>query len=174
MSEGRRGCQRVRSGVHLWVIAAALVLAGIGAAPAAAAQAVDAVHHLLDLVTTNRDDMNDAAGRLRPLVLAGTVKEAEPIQTVLFAVGSLEARADALELVGSVLLEMHAPDDLTVARSAFRRAARRTLETANDQLDFMNESLKRIKSPEASAQATVARDAIKAIRDAVQPFTARD
>ena len=155
-------------------MAVALGLTAIGAAPRASAQAVDAVHRLLELVTTNRDDMNDAAGRLRPLVLAGTAKESEPIQTVLYAIGELEARADALELVGSVLVEMHAPDDLTVARSAFRRAARRTFETANDQLDFMNESLKRIKSPEASAQAIVARDAMKAIRDAVQPFTARD
>ena len=160
------------SGARLAAIALVLVLGG--ASEQASAQAVDAVHRLLDLVTANRDEMNDAAGRLRPLVLAGNAKEAEPIQTLLIAVVALDTRADSLFLVGSVLVEMKSPEDLGVARQAFRRAARRVLETANDQLDFINEGLRHIKSPDALTQATVARDAVKAIRDAVQPFTARE
>jgi len=149
-----------------------LVLAGLG--HPACAQSVDAVRKVIDLIASNRDEMNDAAGRLRPLVLAGSAKEAEPIQTLLIAVLALDTRADALSMVGSVLIEMKSPDDLTVARAAFRRAARRMLETSNDQLDFIEESLKRIKSPDALAQAIVARDAVKAMRDAVHPYTARE
>ena len=162
----------MRIGAPLAAMTLGLVLGGFG--PLASAQSVDAVRHVIDLVASNRDEMNDAAGRLRPLVLAGSAKEAEPIQTLLIAVLALDARADALSLVGSVLIEMKSPEDLGVARAAFRRAARRMLETANDQLDFIEESLKRIKSPEALAQGVVARDAVKAIRDSVRPYTARD
>ena len=151
-----------------------LVVAAIGPWSPACAQAVEAVHRLMDLVATNRDIMNDAAGRLRPLVLAGNAHEAGPVQSLLQAVAALDARVEALAMVGSVLEEMKSPEDLAVARSAFRRAARRTFETANDQLDFMNEGLRLIKSPDAEAQGVLARDAVRAVRDAVKPFTARE
>ena len=162
----------MRLGAPLAAMALGLALGGHGSA--ASAQTVEAVRRVLEVVATNRDEMNDAAGRLRPLVLAGNAKEAEPIQTLLIAALALDTRADGLALVGSVLLEMKSPDDLGVARSAFRRAARRVIETANDQLDFMNECLHRIQSADALAQAVAARDAVKAIRDAVHPFTARE
>ena len=162
----------MRIGGPLAAVALGLVLAGLS--HPAFAQSVDAVRQVIDLVATNRDEMSDAAGRLRPLVLAGTAKESEPIQTLLIAVMALDSRADSLSLVGSVLVEMKSPEDLTVARAAFRRAARRMLETANDQLDFIQESLKRITSRDALAQAIIIQDAVKAIRDAVRPHTARE
>lgn len=162
----------MRIGGPLAAVALGLVLAGLS--HPACAQSVDAVRQVIDLVATNRDEISDAAGRLRPLVLAGTAKEAEPIQTLLVAVMALDARADSLSLVGSVLVEMKSPEDLTVARAAFRRAARRMLETANDQLDFIRESLKRITTRDALAQGVIIQDAVKAIRDAVRPHTARE
>ena len=151
-----------------------LLAAGIGAATPAGAQAVDAVHKLLEQVGTDRDVMNDAAGRLRPLVLAGNAREASPIQSLVSASAAIDSRVDALVLIGSALEEMKTPEDLAVLRSAFRRAARRTFETANDQLDFINESLRLIGSADAAAQGVIARDAVRAIRDEVKPFTTRE
>ncbi len=143
------------------------------AAPAAG-QGVDKVQQMTDLVSARREEILDACGRLRPLVLSGTAGESTPIQVVLTVAASFDSAVDGVSLVGEIVAGMKSPEDLTVAHAVLKRAARRAVESANDQIDFINANLHSIKTPAAVTEATLIRNAMVAIRDAVKPFTTRE
>jgi len=148
------------------------VLALAIALPAPAwAQSVEAIRKVTEVVDARREDITDAAGRLRPHVLSGLPHEASPIQGILNVAASFDGTANAVSLVGGLVGELKATEDVTASVEVFRRAARRTVESANDQLDFINAYLHAVKSPNALTEAVGIRDAIVAIRDALKPFT---
>jgi hypothetical protein len=142
----------------------------VGAAPAHA-QTVEAVRKVTEFVDARREDITDAAGRLRPFVLSGQPHESTPIQGILNIASSFDGTANAVSLVGGLVSDLKGPENVTASLEVFRRAARRTVESANDQLDFINAYLHPIRTPAALTEAVAIKDAIIAIRDALQPFT---
>lgn len=158
----------LRQGVLAWVAM------GVVLSVPAHGQSVEAVAKVTEIVNARREDINDACGRLRPMVLSGSAREAAPIQAMLTLSAALDSTTDGVSLVGEILTGMKSPEDLAVAQAVFRRAARRALESANDQLDFVNANLQVMKSPAAVAEIIIIRDSMRAIRDAVKPFAARD
>ena len=158
----------------LWRGVVAFAAAGAVLCGPAHGQSVEAVKRVTELVDARREDINDACGRLRPMVLSGSARESAPIQAMLTLSSALDSTTDGVSLVGEILQGMKSPEDLAVAQAVFRRAARRALESANDQLDFVNANIQAIKSPAAVAEVVIIRDAMRAIRDAVKPFAGRE
>jgi hypothetical protein len=153
-------------------VAAVLAVASAAAAAPPPASGAEAVRKAAELVATQREEMNDACGRLRPFVLSGVANEASPIQAILAAGILVDGTANGVTLVGELTGAMTSAEDEAIAEAAFRRAARRTMETVNDQLDFVTASLHKIATPAALEEAVTVRDAMVAIRDAVKPFAA--